>query len=127
VVALGSLARGALVGVRNRVTTVVNWFWSYITFRSAVRLITGMETRELRQELLDTWKEDELSRVLASERSMRLRQRRDGVVAFLGRPRQLIGRVSNARGQPPPSAGMHATIVVGYEIHMSLPLLSTTE
>jgi hypothetical protein len=36
------------------VTTVVNWFWSYITFRSAVRLITGMETRELRQGRLDT-------------------------------------------------------------------------
>jgi hypothetical protein len=51
----------------------------------------------------------------------------DGVVAFLGRARQLIGRVSNARGQPPSSAGMHATIAVGYEIHTSLPLLSTTE
>jgi NADH dehydrogenase/putative oxidoreductase len=50
----GVLHVGLLVGVRNRVTTVVNWFWSYITFRSAVRLITGMETRELRQGRLDT-------------------------------------------------------------------------
>ena len=32
---------GLLVGVRNRISTMVNWFWSYLTFRSAVRLITG--------------------------------------------------------------------------------------
>jgi putative oxidoreductase len=50
----GVLHVGLLVGVRNRVTTVVNWFWSYITFRSAVRLITGIETRELRQGRPDT-------------------------------------------------------------------------
>jgi len=34
---------GLLVGVRNRISTMVNWFWSYLTFRSAVRLITGGE------------------------------------------------------------------------------------
>jgi putative oxidoreductase len=34
---------GLLVGVRNRVSTMVNWFWAYLTFRSAVRLITGSE------------------------------------------------------------------------------------
>ena len=34
---------GLLVGVRNRVSTMVNWFWSYLTFRSAIRLITGSE------------------------------------------------------------------------------------
>jgi NADH dehydrogenase/putative oxidoreductase len=34
---------GLLVGVRNRITTVVNWFWAYLTFRSAVRLITGSD------------------------------------------------------------------------------------
>ena len=50
----GVLHVGLLVGARNRVTTVVNWFWSYITFRSAVRLITGLETRELGQGRLDT-------------------------------------------------------------------------
>jgi NADH dehydrogenase FAD-containing subunit/uncharacterized membrane protein YphA (DoxX/SURF4 family) len=33
-----------LVGVRNRISTIVNWFWSYLTFRSAVRLITGGES-----------------------------------------------------------------------------------
>jgi NADH dehydrogenase/putative oxidoreductase len=34
---------GLLVGVRNRISTVVNWFWAYLTFGSAVRLITGSE------------------------------------------------------------------------------------
>jgi NADH dehydrogenase/putative oxidoreductase len=34
---------GLLVGVRNRISTMVNWFWSYLTFRSAIRLITGGE------------------------------------------------------------------------------------
>ncbi|MCC7412421.1 MAG: FAD-dependent oxidoreductase [Gammaproteobacteria bacterium] len=32
---------GFLVGMRNRIATMLNWFWSYLTFRSAVRLITG--------------------------------------------------------------------------------------
>jgi NADH dehydrogenase/putative oxidoreductase len=32
---------GLLVGVRNRISTMVNWFWSYLTFKSAIRLITG--------------------------------------------------------------------------------------
>ena len=32
---------GLLAGVRNRVATLVNWFWAYLTFRSAIRLITG--------------------------------------------------------------------------------------
>ena len=34
---------GLLVGVRNRVSTMLNWFWSYLTFQSAIRLITGSE------------------------------------------------------------------------------------
>jgi NADH dehydrogenase/putative oxidoreductase len=34
---------GLLVGVRNRISTMLNWFWAYLTFRSAVRLITGSE------------------------------------------------------------------------------------
>jgi NADH dehydrogenase/putative oxidoreductase len=34
---------GLLVGVRNRISTMVNWFWAYLTFGSAVRLITGSE------------------------------------------------------------------------------------
>jgi putative oxidoreductase len=34
---------GLLVGVRNRISTMVNWFWSYLTFKSAIRLITGGE------------------------------------------------------------------------------------
>jgi NADH dehydrogenase/putative oxidoreductase len=34
---------GFLVGVRNRVTTLINWFWAYLTFGGGVRLITGGE------------------------------------------------------------------------------------
>ncbi len=32
---------GLLVGARNRATTVVNWFWTYLTFSGGIRLITG--------------------------------------------------------------------------------------
>ncbi|MEO8313633.1 MAG: FAD-dependent oxidoreductase [Pseudomonadota bacterium] len=32
-----------LVGVRNRLSTLVNWFWSYLTFGGGIRLITGSE------------------------------------------------------------------------------------
>ncbi len=39
----GLLHVGLLVGVRNRISTMVNWFWAYLTFGSAVRLITGSE------------------------------------------------------------------------------------
>jgi NADH dehydrogenase len=31
-----------LVGFRNRVTVVLDWFWSYITFQRGARLITGI-------------------------------------------------------------------------------------
>jgi NADH dehydrogenase/putative oxidoreductase len=34
---------GLLVGVRNRVSTLLNWFWSYLTFGGGIRLITGAE------------------------------------------------------------------------------------
>jgi NADH dehydrogenase/putative oxidoreductase len=34
-----------LVGVRNRIATMTNWFWAYLTFRGGIRLITGGETR----------------------------------------------------------------------------------
>jgi NADH dehydrogenase/putative oxidoreductase len=34
-----------LVGVRNRVATMTNWFWAYLTFGGGIRLITGGETR----------------------------------------------------------------------------------
>jgi putative oxidoreductase len=40
----GMLHVGLLVGMRNRIATVINWFCSYITFRSAIRLITGGES-----------------------------------------------------------------------------------
>jgi len=32
---------GFLVGVRNRVSVMLDWFWSYLTLRSGTRLITG--------------------------------------------------------------------------------------
>jgi NADH dehydrogenase/putative oxidoreductase len=32
---------GFLVGVRNRLATMLNWFWSYLTFGGGIRLITG--------------------------------------------------------------------------------------
>jgi NADH dehydrogenase/putative oxidoreductase len=32
-----------LVGVRNRVATMVNWFWAYLTLGSGIRLITSAE------------------------------------------------------------------------------------
>src|SRR5258707_13791387 len=30
-----------LVGSRNRVAVVLNWIWSYVTYRASTRLITG--------------------------------------------------------------------------------------
>ncbi len=32
---------GFLVGLRNRVSVMLDWFWAYLTFRSGTRLITG--------------------------------------------------------------------------------------
>jgi putative oxidoreductase len=33
-----------LVGARNRVATLINWFWAYLTYGAGVRLITGAES-----------------------------------------------------------------------------------
>jgi NADH dehydrogenase/putative oxidoreductase len=41
---------GFLVGVRNRLSTLVNWFWSYVTFGGGIRLITGSEESPLPQQ-----------------------------------------------------------------------------
>jgi putative oxidoreductase len=41
---------GFLVGARNRVSVVFDWFWAYLTFQSGTRLITGgMPTKEQNQ------------------------------------------------------------------------------
>lgn len=40
----GVLHVGFLVGLRNRVSTMVNWFWAYLTFGGGIRLITGADT-----------------------------------------------------------------------------------
>jgi NADH dehydrogenase/putative oxidoreductase len=37
----GAVHVGFLVGLRNRLSTMVNWFWSYLTYRGGIRLITG--------------------------------------------------------------------------------------
>ncbi len=37
----GAIHVGFLVGVRNRLATMINWFWSYLTFGAGIRLITG--------------------------------------------------------------------------------------
>jgi NADH dehydrogenase FAD-containing subunit len=34
---------GFLVGLRNRAATMINWFWSYLTYGGGIRLITGEE------------------------------------------------------------------------------------
>jgi NADH dehydrogenase/putative oxidoreductase len=34
---------GFLVGLRNRVATMTNWFWAYLTFGGGIRLITGAD------------------------------------------------------------------------------------
>jgi NADH dehydrogenase/putative oxidoreductase len=34
-----------LVGLRNRVATMINWFWAYLTFAGGIRLITGAGSR----------------------------------------------------------------------------------
>ncbi len=37
----GLIHVGFLVGLRNRVATMINWFWAYLTFGGGIRLITG--------------------------------------------------------------------------------------
>jgi len=37
----GAVHLGFLVGLRNRVSVMFDWFWAYLTYRSGTRLITG--------------------------------------------------------------------------------------
>lgn len=37
----GAIHVGFLVGARNRISVMLDWFWAYLTFRSGTRLITG--------------------------------------------------------------------------------------
>jgi NADH dehydrogenase/putative oxidoreductase len=37
----GAIHVGFLVGMRNRVSVMWDWFWTYLTYRSGTRLITG--------------------------------------------------------------------------------------
>jgi len=36
---------GFLVGLRNRVSVMFDWFWAYLTYRAGTRLITGVDDR----------------------------------------------------------------------------------
>ena len=37
----GAVHVALLVGLRNRFSVMLDWFWAYLTFRSGTRLITG--------------------------------------------------------------------------------------
>jgi NADH dehydrogenase/putative oxidoreductase len=39
----GAVHLGFLLGIRNRLATLMNWFWSYLTLGGGIRLITGAE------------------------------------------------------------------------------------
>jgi NADH dehydrogenase FAD-containing subunit len=39
-----------LLGSRNRVAVVLNWIWSYVTYRASTRLITGNGNQMMWQE-----------------------------------------------------------------------------
>jgi len=41
----GVIHVGFLVGLRNRLTTMINWFWAYLTFGGGIRLITGVDSQ----------------------------------------------------------------------------------
>jgi len=45
----GALHLGFLVGVRNRMSVMFDWFWAYLTYRSGTRLITGGPAAQLDQ------------------------------------------------------------------------------
>ncbi|MGO9950548.1 MAG: FAD-dependent oxidoreductase [Steroidobacteraceae bacterium] len=40
----GVVHLGFMLGVRNRIATLLNWFWSYLKFGGGIRLITGDKT-----------------------------------------------------------------------------------
>jgi len=42
----GAVHVALLVGVRNRASVMLDWFWAYLTFRSGTRLITGGPAEE---------------------------------------------------------------------------------
>jgi NADH dehydrogenase/putative oxidoreductase len=40
-----------LVGLRNRMSVMFDWFWAYLTYRSGTRLITGDSRVEMQSQL----------------------------------------------------------------------------
>jgi putative oxidoreductase len=44
----GAVHIAFLVGLRNRISVIWDWFWAYLTFRSGTRLITGGENHPRR-------------------------------------------------------------------------------
>ncbi len=47
----GALHLGFLVGVRNRMSVLFDWFWAYLTYRSGTRLITGAAAVQRDQDI----------------------------------------------------------------------------
>jgi NADH dehydrogenase/putative oxidoreductase len=47
----GAIHIGFLLGLRNRVSVMFDWFWAYLTYRSGTRLITGGATPQHDQGL----------------------------------------------------------------------------
>jgi putative oxidoreductase len=45
---------GFLVGVRNKISVVLDWFWAYLTFSSSARLITGGADSERAESVVPT-------------------------------------------------------------------------
>jgi NADH dehydrogenase/putative oxidoreductase len=54
---------GFLVGLRNRVSVMLDWFWAYLTFRGGTRLITGDRDGQARQRSEDERAQDAPARV----------------------------------------------------------------
>ncbi|MCI0353759.1 MAG: hypothetical protein L0099_01785, partial [Acidobacteria bacterium] len=65
----GAVHIAFLVGLRNRVSVMWDWFWAYLTFRSGTRLITGgenlPEARALIQKLAEVSKPEAPRRLSA--------------------------------------------------------------
>jgi len=45
---------GFLVGLRNRISTMLNWFWAYLTYGGGIRLITGSDAQSAGGKIVNT-------------------------------------------------------------------------
>jgi putative oxidoreductase len=60
----GAVHLGFLVGLRNRISVMLDWFWAYLTYRSGTRLITG--GGDARSERQPTVRSDQAQRMRAA-------------------------------------------------------------